>query len=139
MAVRPLYLVAFSLVAVAAVLGAYAWYLFNQEQEPDPFSMTLLVSDSDANGTDENLTDVVLWVAVAQGEPKPKWSEVDVRLESALGNETLSPPKLEISDQDENGRVTQGDLLRLYGLEPIEMQGRVTLWTDGRAIGMVEL
>ena len=40
---------------------------------------------------------------------------------------------------DENGRVTQGDLLRLYGLEPIEMQGRVTLWTDGRAIGMVEL
>ncbi len=139
MAVRPLYLVAFSLVAVAAVLGAYAWYLINQEQEPDPFSMTLLVSDSDANGTDENLTDVVLWVAVAQGEPKPKWSEVDVRLESALGNETLSPPKLDISDQDENGRVTQGDLLRLSGLEPIEMQGRVTLWTDGRAIGMVEL
>jgi hypothetical protein len=139
MAVRPFYLVAIFLVAVAAVLGAYAWYLINLEQEPDPFSMTLLVSSSDANGTDENLTDVILWVAVAQGEPKPLWSEVEVMLESALGNETLSPPKLEISDQDDNGRVTQGDLLRLYGLTPIEMQGRVTLWTDGRAIGMVEL
>jgi len=96
MAVRSLYVVAFSLVAVAAVLGAYAWYLINLEQEPDPFSMTLLVSSSDANGTDENLTDIVLWVAVAQGEPKPSWSEVGITLESALGNETLSPPKLEL-------------------------------------------
>lgn len=139
MAVRPLYLVAFSLVALAAVLGAYAWYLINLEQEPDPFSMTLLVSSSDTNVTDENLTDVVLWVAVAQGEPKPRWSGVEVRLESALGNETLSPPKLDVSDQDDNGRVTQGDLLRLNGLTPIEMQGSVTLWTDGRAIGTVEL
>jgi len=139
MAVRSLYVVAFSLVAVAAVLGAYAWYLINLEQEPDPFSMTLLVSSSDANGTDENLTDIVLWVAVAQGEPKPSWSEVGITLESALGNETLSPPKLELSDQDDNGRVTQGDLLRLYGLTPIETQGRVTLSTDGRAIGTVEL
>jgi hypothetical protein len=139
MAVRPLYLVAFSLVALAAVLGAYAWYLINLEQEPDPFSMTLLVSSSVTNVTDENLTDVVLWVAVAQGEPKPRWSGVEVRLESALGNETLSPPKLDVSDQDDNGRVTQGDLLRLNGLTPIEMQGSVTLWTDGRAIGTVEL
>jgi hypothetical protein len=139
MDIRPFTLVAICLVAVAAVLVGYAWYLINLEEEPDPFSMTLLVSSSDVNGTEENLTDVVLWVAVAQGEPKPRWSEVEVSLESALGNETLSPPKLEISDQDDNGRVTQGDLLRLYGLTPIEMQGTVTLWTDGRAIGKVEL
>jgi len=139
MDIRPFTLVAICLVAVAAVLVGYAWYLINLEEEPDPFSMTLLVSSSDVNGTDENLTDVVLWVAVAQGEPKPRWSKVEVSLESALGNETLSPPKLEISDQDDNGRVTQGDLLRLYGLTPIEMQGTVTLWTDGRAIGTVEL
>ncbi len=139
MAVRPLYLVAFILVAAAVVLSAYAWYLINLELEPDPFSMTLLVSSSDANGTDENLTDIVLWVAVAQGEPKPSWSEVGISLESALGNETLSPPKLDVSDQDDNGRVTEGDLLRLYGLTLIETQGRVTLSTDGRAIGTVEL
>lgn len=139
MAVRHLHLVASILVAAAVVLSVYAWYLMGEETEPDPFHVTLLVTDTGANATDENLTDIIIWAAVANGEPKPRWSEVEVTLESPAGNETLSPPKLEIDDQDGNGRVTEGDLLRIHALTSTEIQGKVTLWTGGRAIGTVNL
>jgi hypothetical protein len=139
MAARPLYLVAYILVAAAVVLSVYAWYLMEGEPEPDPFHITMVVSDTGVNQTDGNLTDVIIWVAVANGEPKPRWSDVEVMLESPEGNGTLAPPQLRIDDQDGNGRVTEGDLLRLNALASNEMEGDVTLVTDGRAIGTVSL
>ena len=139
MAIRVLYLVAAILVAAVVVLSVYALYLMEDEPDADPFHTTLMVTDTGANVTDENLTDVIIWVAVANGEPKPRWSDVEVTLESPAGNETLVPPRLEIDDQDGNGRVTEGDLLTVNALTSIEMQGKVTLWTGGRAIGTVKL
>ena len=138
MALRPshLWLAALVLLVAAVVVMVLAP---DAEEDTDPFRMTLLVSGTDANSTDGNLTDVVLWVAVANGEPKPRWSKVDVILESAAGIETLVPPRLRIDDQDGNGRVSEGDLLILSALTVEEAEGTVTLWKGGEAIGTVRL
>ena len=139
MAIRPLNALVAALVVVALALVGYWYYLATQEPDPQPFHMTVLVSGTEANATDENATDVQLWIAVAVGEPKPPWADVEVTLESAEGCQTLVPPRLRIDDQDGNGRVTEGDLLLLYSLDPVEAQGEVTLWNGERAIGKVEL
>ena len=114
-------------------------YLAVDDPGPDPFRMTLMVSGAEENATDGKLTDVILWVAVANGEPKPRWNEVDVVLDSDAGNETLVPPRLRIDDQDGNGRLSEGDLLALYALSTEEAGGTVTLWKDEKAIGTVNL
>jgi hypothetical protein len=101
--------------------------------------MTLVVSGTEANTTDGNLSDVVLWVAVANGEPKPGWSGVDVVLSRKGSNTTLVPPRLEVVDQDGNGRVSEGDLLHLNALTAEEAGGTVTLQEEGRVIGTVRL
>lgn len=138
MALRPshLWLAALVLLVTAIVVMVFAP---DPEGDADPFKMTLLVSGSDANSTDGNLTDVVLWVAVASGEPEPRWSKVDVVLESAAGEETLVSPRVRIDDQDGNGRISQGDLLTLSALTADEADGKVTLWRGGKAIGTVRL
>lgn len=141
MALRP------SKVVMAAVLLVVAFwatvyllaYLSVDDPGPDPFRMTLMVSGAEENATDGNLTDVVLWIAVANGEPKPRWNEVDVVLDSDAGSETLVPPRLRIDDQDGNGRLSEGDLLALHALTTEEAEGTVTIWKDGKAIGTVNL
>ena len=141
MALRP------SKVVMAAVLLVVAFwatvyllaYLTVDDPGPDPFRMTLIVSGADENSTDGNLTDVVLWIAVANGEPKPRWNEVDVVLDSDAGSETLVPPRLRIDDQDGNGRLSEGDLFALHALTTEEAEGTVTIWKDGKAIGTVNL
>lgn len=127
-----------ALIAIGVVLQTY-YYIYGREPEPDPFHSTLLVEGTEANATNGNLTDSVIWVAVASGEPKPPWSDVEVVLGTASGNETLVPPKVRVDDQDADGHVTQGDLITLYGLTGAEMEGRVTLVADGMAIGTVKL
>jgi len=138
MALRPshLWLAALVLLVAAVVVMVLAP---DPEEDKDPFRMTLIVSGTDANSTDGNLTDVVLWVAVANGEPKPRWSRVEVILMSAAGEETLVPPRLRIDDQDGDGRVSEGDLLMLSALTVEEAEGTVTLWKGGEAIGTVKL
>ncbi|MCK5252490.1 MAG: hypothetical protein KAQ96_06050 [Thermoplasmata archaeon] len=141
MALRP------SKVVMAAVLLVVAFwatvyllaYLSVDDPEPGPFRMTLIVSGAEENTTDGNLTDMVLWIAVANGEPKPRWNEVDVVLDSDAGSETLVPPRLRIDDQDGNGRLSEGDLLALHALTIEEAEGTVTIWKDGKAIGTVNL
>ena len=138
MALRPshLWLAALVLLVAAVVVMVLAP---DPEEDTDPFRMTLIVSGTDANSTDGNLTDVVLWVAVANGEPKPRWSRVEVILMSVAGEETLVPPRLRINDQDGDGRVSEGDLLMLSALTVEEAEGSVTLWRGGEAIGTVRL
>lgn len=138
MALRPshLWLAALVLLVAAVVVMVLAP---GPEEDTDPFTMTLIVSGTDANSTDGNLTDVVLWVAVANGEPRPRWSRVVVTLKSAAGEETLVPPRLRIDDQDGNGRVSEGDLLVLSALTAEEVEGAVTLWKGSEAIGTVKL
>lgn len=138
MALRPshLWLAALVLLVAAVVVMVLAP---DPEEDKDPFRMTLIVSGTDANSTDGNLTDVVLWVAVANGEPKPRWSRVEVILMSVAGEETLVPPRLRINDQDGDGRVSEGDLLMLSALTVEEAEGSVTLWRGGEAIGTVRL
>jgi hypothetical protein len=132
-------LVLVALLMVAIVLTFLYVLASLQDPEPDPFRMTLMVSDSEANATDTNLTDVVLWVAVANGEPKPRWSEVEVFLETPSGNVTLVPPRLRVDDQDDNGRISEGDLLWLAALTAEEANGTVILGAEGEVIGTVRL
>jgi hypothetical protein len=136
-----------SKVVMAAVLLVVAFwatvyvlaYLSVDDPGPGPFRMTLIVSGAEENATDGNLTDVVLWIAVANGEPKPRWNAVDVVLDSDAGSETLVPPRLRTDDQDGNGRLSEGDLLALHALTTEEAKGTVTIWKDGKAIGTVNL
>jgi hypothetical protein len=133
-------------VLAAALLVVAFWatvyllaYLQVGEPDDDPFRMTLMVSGSEPNATDGNLTDVVVWVAVSNGAPKPRWSQLEVAVESTAGNETIVPPQLDVNDQDGNGRVSEGDLVTLSGLTTHMAGGTLTLWMDGKAIGSVKL
>jgi hypothetical protein len=134
-------------VLMAAILLVVAFwasvyllaYLSLEDPDPDPFKMTLVVSGTETNATDGNLTDVVLWVAVAKGEPRPRWEGVDVSLEHPGGNVTLLPPRYQVDDLDGNGRVSEGDMLSLHALSPEEARGTVTLASGGRTIGTVRL
>jgi hypothetical protein len=139
MAIRPLNLAAYILIVAAVVLGVYAWFLMGQEPEPEPFRSTLVISDTWTDPESVGTTNVLIWVAVANGEPKPRWSNVEQVLESPEGNRTLAPPQLEVDDQDGNGRVTEGDLIRVYELTSTEMMGTLTLRMDGTTIGTVKL
>jgi len=141
MALRPVHFFAAAVLLVAGTM-AVAWVLGTLQEgkeDQEPFRMTLLVSGTDANGTDLNLTDARLWVAVVIGGPRPKWSVVDVRIENGTRNDTLVPPRLMIEDVDGNGRVSEGDLLTLNALTPDMASGTVTLLREGRAIGTVSL
>jgi hypothetical protein len=101
--------------------------------------MTLLQSGLEVNGTDANLTDVALWVAVVGGEPRPPWVDLVVTLGDVEGSPVLGPPSLVIEDQDDDGRVTEGDLLYLYGLEQPVRGRSIALWEDGQLIGKVDI
>ena len=141
MALRPAHFFAAAILLVAGTI-AVAWVLASLQdgdEEQEPFRMTLLVSEVDANGTDPNLTDVRLWVAVVNGGPRPRWSSVDVRIDHAAGNDTLVPPQLVIDDVDGNGRVSEGDLLTLNALNTDMASGTVTLSREDKAIGTVSL
>ena len=132
------------LVAILLVVAFWATvyllaYLSLEDPEPDPFKMTLVVSGSETNTTDENLTDAVLWVAVANGQPKPRWDRVDVTLVHTGGLVTELYPRYELDDQDGDGRVSEGDLLLFPGLNADEAEGTVTLSVEGKAIGTVRL
>jgi hypothetical protein len=139
MADRPWQIAALVLVILAIIFVGIWWSLLTSEPEPDPFYMTLVVSSVDTNVTDGNLSDVVVWVAVAGGEPHPRWSGVEVLVGPAGGGVALTPPQLEVDDQDGNGRISQGDLIRIRSLEASQLGGEVSLVTDGRTIGKVDL
>ena len=134
-------------VRLGRLYGAFAWpgirpgfvVIVGEEEDPDPFSMSLVETGCEANGTDGNLTDIILWVAVSHGRPRPSWEGLEVRIEMNGGFETLSAPALSIDDQDGNGKVTEGDLLLLRGLQDDLAQGRVVLIKGARTIGSVEL
>ncbi len=139
MALRPAHFFVAAILLVAGSLTA-AWVLTSlqdDDEEQDPFRMTLLVTEVDTNGTDANLSDAHLWVAVVNGGPRPRWSTVDVRIDHAAGNETLYPPRVVIEDVDGNGRVSEGDLLILNALTTDMASGTVTLMREGEAIGTV--
>ncbi len=141
MALRPtkVLLVAIVLVVIFWTAVYLIALLSLEDPEPDEFRMTLMVSGKEVNATDGDLTDVVLWVAVANGEPKPRWERVDVTLEHAGGGTTLLPPRLQVDDHDGNGKVSEGDLLTLSGLIAEEAEGTVVLSVEGKAIGTVRL
>jgi hypothetical protein len=141
MALRPRTVVLAAALLVVAFWATVYFLAYLQVGEPDadPFRMTLLVSASEPNANDGNLTDVVLWVAVANGEPKPRWSGVELGLEHPTGNVTLWIPRVDVDDLDGNGRVSEGDLISLPGLTSEQAGGTVTLWRDGRAIGTVRI
>lgn len=141
MALRPtkVLMVAILLVVAFWVTVYLLAYTSLEDPGPEPFEMTLVVSGTEPNATDGNLTDMVLWVAVATGEPKPLWDKVDVTLEHSGGITTLLPPKGVLEDVDGNKRVSQGDLITLHALSPEEANGTVTLAKEGRTIGTVRL
>jgi hypothetical protein len=141
MAWRPSKVLMAAILLVVAFWATVYFLAFLQVDDPgpEPFRMTLVVSGTEANATDGNLTDVVLWVAVANGEPKPRWSGVDVVLSQQGSNVTMVPPRLEVVDQDGNGKVSEGDLLHLNALTADETGGTVTLQEEGRVIGTVKL
>jgi hypothetical protein len=130
-------LIMVALVVLALALAALLWTITSDEPEPDPFYMTLVESSSAANETDANLTDLVLWVAVAGGSPHPSWTAVEITAGPEGSGVTLSPPQLRIDDQDGNGRISEGDLLWVSALEPALHEGGVHIWHDGKVIGSV--
>ena len=140
MAGRPWILVAV-VVAVFTMLAFTTWWLDGpeEEEETDPFHMTLLLSGVEANITDANLTDVAIWVAVASGEPHPLWEDLRVTLGEVEGSPVLRPPNLVIDDLDDDGGVSEGDLLFVFGLEGSVAEGSIALWEDGRLIAKVEI
>lgn len=141
MALRPTkVLMAAILLVVAFWASVYLLAFMSLEDEgPGPFEMTMVVTGTEANATDGNLTDVALWVAVATGAPKPRWDTVSVSLEHAGGNATLLPPRYVLEDVDGNGRVSEGDLITIHGLSAEEVAGTVVLAKGGRTIGTVRL
>jgi hypothetical protein len=128
-----------ALIAFTLVMFIALRFILPEEEEPDPFSMSMVETGREANETDGNLTDITLWVAVSHGRPRPSWEGMEVRIEMDGGYETLSAPSLAIDDQDGNGRVTEGDLILLRGLGLDLSQGRVVLIKGARTIGSVEL
>jgi hypothetical protein len=141
MALRPtrVLMVAILLVVAFWVTVYLLAFMSLEDEGSEPFEMTMVVSGTEANATDGNLTDVALWVAVATGGPKPRWDNVDVTLEHTGGNVTLLPPRISLEDVDGNGRVSEGDLITLYGLSAGEAAGTVVLVNGGRTIGTVKL
>jgi hypothetical protein len=140
MAGRPLFLIA----VVAGVLTALAvatWFLDDPQVEEgaDPFHMTLLLSGAEANGTDGNLTDAALWVAVVGGEPRPPWADLRFTLGAVAGSQAMGPPVLVLDDQDGDGVVTEGDLIFLYGLDAPVDGGSIALWVDGQLLAEVDI
>ena len=127
-----------ALIAIAVVLRTY-YAIYGSEPEPDPFHTTLVVTGSEHNATDANLTDLIVWVAVAAGEPVPRWEIVEVTLAGTMGTTTLSPPRLQLEVQDGDGRISEGDLIRLNALDDVQTGGELTLMWKGKAIGTVEL
>lgn len=140
MAGRPVFLVAL-VVCVFTALAVATWFLDDPqaEEDADPFHMTLLLSGIEANGTDGNLTDAALWVAVVGGEPRPFWADLQVTQGAVTGTPALGPPVLVIDDQDGDGVVTEGDLVYLYGLDAPVDGGSIALWADGQLIAEVDI
>ena len=128
-----------ALIAFTLVLFVSLRLSLPDAEEPDPFSMSMVETGREANGTDGNLTDVTLWVAVAHGRPRPSWEGMEARIDMDGGSETLSGPSLSIQDLDGNGKVTEGDLVLLWGLGDDLTQGTVVLFKGARTIGSVEL
>ncbi len=140
MAGRPVFLVAI-VIGVFTALAVATWFLDDPqaEEDADPFHMTLLLSGTEANDTDGNLTDVALWVAVVGGEPRPLWADLQVTQGAVAGIAALGPPVLVINDQDGDGMVTEGDLIYLYGLDAPVGGGSISLWEDGQQIAEVDI
>ena len=139
MANRPWQLAFIILIALAIITVGLGWSKLTGEPEPDPFHMTLLVSSVDANATDANQSDVVLWVAVVGGEPRPRWSKLEVTLGAMDGDAVLEPPQLMVDDQDGNGRISQGDLIHIRALEDHQLEGEGSIDKDGISIVKVKL
>ena len=137
MAPRPLTIATTIMVSVAVVLLGLYWVQLVKEPEPDPFHMTLVVSSTVANASDANLTDLVLWVAVAGGAPHPRWTEVSLLAGHEGSRAALEPPGLLVDDQDDDGRISEGDLLWVFGLDASLVEGGLSLVQGERVIGKV--
>ncbi len=127
------------IIAFGVIVMFGFWLSLPDEVEDDPFSMSLLETWRGANSTDANLTDVNLWVAVVNGRPRPLWEDVEMRIETGGAYEALGPPRLDIDDQDGNGKVTEGDMLLLRGLDAELSHGRFVILKGARTIGTMEI
>jgi hypothetical protein len=128
------------LVALASITATVLlWPVPSEDEEPDPFYATFLMSEAVVNSTDPSRLDAAIWVAVAGGEPKPRWAEVDVVARDAGTCRTLAPPVLEVDDLDANGRMTRGDVVHLNGLEGSLWGADVAFVRLGIIIGSVRI
>jgi hypothetical protein len=128
------------LVAVASVTATILlWPVPADEEEPDPFYATFLLSEAAANATDPSRLDAAIWVAVAGGEPKPRWAEVEVVARDSGTCRTLASPVLEVDDVDANGRMTRGDVVHINGLEGSFWGTDVAFVRLGITIGSVRI
>ena len=128
------------LVALASITATILlWPVPTEEEEPDPFYATFLLSEAAVNATDPSRLDAAIWVAVAGGEPKPRWAEVDVIARDSGTCRTLAAPVLEVDDLDTDGRVTQGDIVHISGLEGAFWDADVSFVRLGNTIGSVRI
>jgi hypothetical protein len=137
MAPRPLTILTAIMVLAAVVLLGLYWAQLVKEPEPDPFHMTLVVSSDATNASDPNLTDLVLWVAVAGGTPHPRWTAVSLMAGPEGSLATVEPPRLLVDDQDGDGRISEGDLLWVFGLDTGLVEGGFSLVQGERVIAKV--
>ncbi len=136
---RPMRMAVF-LVALASITATILlWPVPAEEEDPDPFYATFLLSEATANSTDPSRLDAAIWVAVAGGEPKPRWAEVDVVATDSGTCRTLAAPVLEVDDLDTDGRVTRGDVVHLNGLEGTFWGADVAFVRMGVTIGSVRI
>jgi hypothetical protein len=79
---------------------------------------------------------VSLWVATVGGEPRPRWSDLRLTANSTTTGREVSPTGVELHDLDGDGRVSEGDVLFLRGLDErlLDERGEIILWSDGLAI-----
>ena len=138
MASRALLVLAVIAAVVVGLVLTLVLVKVPMEEEPDPFHMTML-SDVEVNGSDPGLIDAAIWIAVAAGEPRPMWDEVDVTARAQGLCETLAPPVLRVVDVDADGHLSEGDVLHIRGLSAQFAEGDITLSVDEEVIGKVDL
>jgi hypothetical protein len=131
--------VAAGILLVASIAATILLWPTPVEQSPEPFYATVLLLDAQPNATNPTHLDAAIWVAVAAGEPKPRWSHVDVMASNGALCETVLPPVLEVSDLDHDGLLTRGDVVHLNGLAGAYWNGTVTLRDGNGTIGSVSI
>jgi hypothetical protein len=131
--------VAAGILLVVSITATVLLWPTPVEDRPDAFHAIVLLLDAQPNETDPSHLDAAMWVAVAAGEPKPRWSRVDVVAAKGASCETVHPPVLEVDDLDHDGLLTRGDIVHLNGLAGAYWNGTVTLRDGNETIGSVSI